>query len=56
MKPTRWWGTGQRFCYGSLGIKARALAGGTIAQRYILRKGPDKTPLFASANLAAAMS
>jgi hypothetical protein len=46
--------TGQRFSYGSLGIKAGALAGGMIAQRYILRRSPDKTPLFASANLAAA--
>ena len=45
---------GQRFSYGSLAIKMGALTGGMIAQRYILRMAPDKTPLFASANLAAA--
>jgi len=45
---------GQRFSYGSLAIKLGALTGGLAAQRYILRKAPNQTPLFASANLAAA--
>ena len=45
---------GQRFSYGSLAIKMGALTGGMVAQHYILRKAPNKTPLFASTNLAAA--
>lgn len=46
--------TGQSFGYGSLAIKLAALAGGVVAQHYILRKAPYQTPLLASANLAAA--
>jgi hypothetical protein len=46
--------TGQRFSYGSLAIKIGALGGGMAAQHYILRKAPNKAPLFASANVAAA--
>jgi hypothetical protein len=46
--------TGPRFSYGSLAIKVAVLSGGLAAQHYILRKVPNKTPLFASANLAAA--
>jgi hypothetical protein len=46
--------TGQTFGYGSLAIKMGALTGAVVAQRYILRKSPNKTPVFASANLAAA--
>lgn len=46
--------TGQSFGYGSLAIKLGALTGGVVAQHYILRKAPYQTPLFASANLAAA--
>lgn len=46
--------TSQRFSYGSLAIKVGALSAGMAAQHYILRKAPNKTPLFASANLAAA--
>jgi len=45
---------GQRFSYGSLAIKLGALSGGLAAQHLILRKTPGLTPLFASANLAAA--
>jgi len=45
---------GPRFSYGSLAIKVGALTGGLVAQHYILRKAPEQTPLFASANLAAA--
>jgi hypothetical protein len=45
---------GQRFSYGSLAIKMGALTGGLVAQRYIVRQAPHKTPLFACANLAAA--
>jgi len=45
---------GQRFSYGSLAIKLGALSGGLAAQHFILRKAPDQTPLFASANLAGA--
>ena len=45
---------GPRFSYGSLAIKMGALTGGMVAQHYILRKAPNQTPLFASANLAAA--
>ena len=46
--------TGQRFGYGSLAIKMGALTGGVVVQRLVLRKAPYQTPLFASANLAAA--
>jgi len=46
--------TGSRFSYGSLAIKLGALTGGAVAQHYILRKAPYQTPIFASANLAAA--
>jgi len=46
--------TGQRFSYGSLAIKVGALSAGLAAQHYILRKAPNKTPLFATTNLAAA--
>jgi len=46
--------TGQSFGYGSLAIKLGALTGGVVAQHFILRKAPYQTPLFASANLAAA--
>jgi hypothetical protein len=46
--------TGTRFSYGSLAIKVGALTGGIVAQHYIVRLAPNKTPLFASANLAAA--
>lgn len=46
--------SGQRFSYGSLTIKMLALGGGLAAQRYIVRKAPSKTRLFATANLAAA--
>jgi hypothetical protein len=46
--------TGQTFSYGSLAVKMGALTGGLVAQHYILRKAPNETPLFASANLAAA--
>ena len=45
---------GPRFSYGSLAIKLGALSGGLAAQHYILRRAPEQTPLFASANLAAA--
>jgi hypothetical protein len=45
---------GQTFSYGSLAIKMGALTAGMAAQHYILRQAADKTPLFASANLAAA--
>jgi hypothetical protein len=45
---------GPRFSYGSLAIKVGALSGGLAAQHYLLRKAPEQTPLFASANLAAA--
>lgn len=46
--------TGHRFSYGSLAIKLGVLAGGLGAQHYIQRKAPERTPLLASANLAAA--
>lgn len=46
--------TGQRFGYGSLAIKAGALAGCLAVQHFVLRKNPKPTPVFASANLAAA--
>ena len=45
---------GQTFSYGSLAIKLGALGGGMVAQHYILRRSPNKAPLFATANLAAA--
>ncbi|MGA2741208.1 MAG: hypothetical protein ABSG65_27690 [Bryobacteraceae bacterium] len=46
--------TGQTFSYGSLAIKAGALGAGMLAQHYIVRRAPGTTPLFATANLAAA--
>jgi hypothetical protein len=46
--------SGQTFSYGSLAIKMGALTGGLLAQHFIVRKAPNKTPLFASTNLAAA--
>jgi hypothetical protein len=46
--------TGQTFSFGSLAVKMGALTGGLVAQHYILRNAPNETPLFASANLAAA--
>ena len=46
--------TGQSFGCGSLAIKLGALTTGVAAQHFILRKAPYQTPLFASANLAAA--
>jgi hypothetical protein len=48
--------SGQTFSYGSLAIKLAALSAGMAAQHYILRKAPNKTPLFATANLAAAVA
>jgi hypothetical protein len=45
---------GPRFSYGSLAIKLGALTGGLLAQHYIVRSAPDRTALFASANLAGA--
>jgi len=45
---------GQRFSYGSLAIKLGALGAGMAAQHYILSKAPNKAPLFATTNLAAA--
>ena len=45
---------GQRFSYGSLAIKFGALGVGMAAQHHMLSKSPNKTPLFASTNLAAA--
>ncbi|MGO4880767.1 MAG: hypothetical protein ACLP59_08100 [Bryobacteraceae bacterium] len=45
---------GQRFSYGSLAIKLGAVSGCLAAQHYILRKAPEETPFFATANLAAA--
>ncbi len=36
--------TGQRFSYGSLAIKMGALAGGLVAQHYIVRKSPEENP------------
>jgi len=47
--------TGQSFGCGSLAIKLGALTSGVVAQHFILRKAPYQTPLFASANLAAAL-
>lgn len=46
--------TGSRFSYGSMAIKMGAFAGGLAVQHYILRRAPEQTPVFASANLAAA--
>ena len=46
--------TGQRFSYGSMAIKLGGLAGCLTAQRYLLRKNPERTPAVASANLVAA--
>ena len=45
---------GQRFSYSSLAIKLGALGGGLAVQHYAVRKAPELTPLFASANLATA--
>ena len=45
---------GQRFSYGSVAIKLGAFAGSLTAQHFILRRNPERLPVFASANLAAA--
>jgi len=46
--------SGQTFSYGSLAIKLGALGAGMAAQHFIVSKAPNKTPLFATTNLAAA--
>jgi len=46
--------TGQHFSYGSMAIKLGALGAGMVTQRYILSKSPNKAPLFAATNVAAA--
>jgi len=46
--------TGPRFNSGSLAIKLGVAAGTLLAQHYIVRRSPNLTPFFASADLAAA--
>lgn len=46
--------TGQSFGYGSLAIKLGVVAGTLAAQHYMVRRSPNLTPYFASADLAAA--
>ena len=46
--------SGHTFSYGSLAIKIGAVTAGMAAQHYILRMAPNKAPLFATTNLAAA--
>ena len=46
--------SGRTFSYGSLAIKIGAVTAGMAAQHYILRMAPNKAPLFATTNLAAA--
>lgn len=46
--------TGPHFSYGSLAIKLGVVTGSLAAQHYLVRRSPNQTPYYASANLAVA--